>query len=171
MLKQVFFNLYPKFKSEGIKLLGQNLSGSHSAIKRQFIEDSESVLLGTESFWQGVNVPGKSLELLFITKLPFGVPGEPYSDAKQEQINLRGGNPFMEYVVPQAVIRFRQGIGRLIRTENDKGVLVILDQRISCTNYGSDFLDSLPTEAVEIGSSVELFELIGRQLGEKPTIH
>ncbi len=166
MLKNVFFELHPKFKSEGIRLLGQSLSGSHSAIRRQFIEDTESVLLGTESFWQGVNVPGKSLELLFIAKLPFGVPGEPYADAKQEQISMRGGNPFMEYVVPQAVIRFRQGIGRLIRTETDRGVLVVFDKRISQTRYGENFLDSLPTEAIEVNSPIELFNLIDEQLGE-----
>ncbi len=167
MLRDVYFDLHPKFKGEGLRLLGQNLSGSHQAIKRQFIDDVESVLLGTESFWQGINVPGKSLEALFLVKLPFGVPGEPYTDAKQEQIRIKGGNPFMEYVVPQSVIRFRQGIGRLIRSETDRGVLIILDPRISGKNYSEEFLKSLPTKPIMVNSEEELFDIISEQFASR----
>jgi len=164
MLRGVFENLHQPMKTEGVKLLAQKISGSLTALKRQFIENVESVLLGTESFWQGVNIPGKSLELLFITKLPFGVPDEPYSEAKQERIRMQGGEPFTEYQVPQAVIRFRQGIGRLIRNETDKGVLILLDQRLATRRYGKYFLDSLPTSAVEVYNPEELYSIISEQM-------
>ncbi len=164
MLRTVFQLLEPHFKDAGITLLAQQISGSNTAIRRQFVEEVESVLLGTESFWQGVNVPGESLEVLFLVKLPFGVPDEPYSEAKQERIRAAGGNPFVEYVIPQSVIRFRQGIGRLIRSETDRGVLVILDPRITGKRYGVHFLKSLPVRAKDVFSIEELLDIIDSHL-------
>lgn len=162
LLENVFRQLHSPFKETGIRLLGQGISGSISAISKVFVDDIESVLLGLESFWQGINIPGESLEILFVTRLPFHVPTEPYIEAIQNRIRSRGGEPFSEYLVPQAVIRFRQGIGRLIRSETDKGVLIILDKRIISRDYGRSFLQSLPAEAqvIETHNTKAIIEYI-----------
>ncbi len=165
MLQQVFHNLYDQLRREGIRVMAQGLSGSHSALARQFVEDTESVLLGTETFWQGIDVPGESLEVLFLVKLPFGAPDDPYTEAKQELIRARGGDPFTEYIVPQAVIKFRQGVGRLIRSETDRGVLVIMDPRAASRRYGEFFVKSLPTKPVDVFDPQELFDIIAEKLG------
>ena len=109
-----------------------------------FRHDIHSILLGTASFWQGVDVPGESLSCLIVDKLPFDSPGEPLVSARIDAIRERGGNPFMEYQVPSAVIVLKQGLGRLIRKSSDRGVLSVLDKRIMTSRYGRLFLDSLP---------------------------
>ena len=163
-LRQVYKDLYNNFKLERLKLLGQGLTGSMSGISRQFIDNEESVLLGTESFWQGVDIPGKSLEVLMIMKLPFAVPNDPYVEAMCEDFQRHGRNSFEEYIIPQAVIRFRQGVGRLIRSETDKGVLVILDKRIVKARYGGKFLRSLPTKTVTIENVDLLLDIVSDHL-------
>ena len=109
-----------------------------------FKNENESVLFATDSFWQGVDVPGESLSQVIIVKLPFTVPNEPVFVARSEAIELRGGNSFMELSVPEAIIKFRQGIGRLIRRSDDKGAVVVLDRRIYEKRYGSSFIASMP---------------------------
>ena len=109
-----------------------------------FKEEAESVLFATDSFWQGVDVPGDSLMQVIIVKLPFTVPNDPVFTARSDAIKKRGGNSFMELSVPEAVIKFRQGIGRLIRRSDDKGVVVVLDRRIYEKRYGSIFTSSMP---------------------------
>jgi ATP-dependent DNA helicase DinG len=103
-----------------------------------------SVLLGTNTFWQGVDVPGKALECVIITKLPFSVPDDPMTEARMELIESRNGNPFLEYQVPQAIMMFKQGFGRLIRTKSDRGVVAVLDPRVTTRYYGKSFLNVLP---------------------------
>ena len=109
-----------------------------------FKKENESVLFATDSFWQGVDIPGESLSQVIIVKLPFTVPNDPVFVARAEAIEKRGGSSFMELSVPEAVIKFRQGIGRLIRRSDDKGVVVVLDRRIYEKRYGSIFTASMP---------------------------
>ncbi len=144
MLNWVYETLKPHFTAERILLLAQGKSGSRTNIINQFRENNDSVLLGTDSFWEGVDVPGKALEVLFIPKLPFGVPTEPLVAARMEDIKKRGGNPFFEYSVPEAILKFRQGIGRLIRSKSDIGAVIVADNRLSRMQYGQQFVNSLP---------------------------
>ncbi|HEX8551265.1 MAG TPA: ATP-dependent DNA helicase [Abditibacteriaceae bacterium] len=114
----------------------------------EFRKDTDSVLVGTTSFWQGVDVPGESLTCVVMMKLPFAVPDDPLVQARVESLRERGRNPFNEYQVPQAIMMFRQGFGRLIRTREDKGIVAILDPRLVSKSYGQTFLRSLPPCAV-----------------------
>jgi ATP-dependent DNA helicase DinG len=115
-----------------------------TALLQAFREDLHSVLLATGSFWEGVDVPGEALSCLIIDKLPFASPSEPLISARIEAIQNQGGNPFIEYQVPSAIISLKQGLGRLIRRRTDKGILAILDVRLLTSRYGSLFLSSLP---------------------------
>jgi len=110
----------------------------------EFKKNSNAVLLGTNSFWQGVDVPGRALECVVITKLPFSAPDDPVTEARMELIESRNGNSFTEYQIPKAIMMFKQGFGRLIRTKTDRGVVVVLDPRISTKNYGKSFVNALP---------------------------
>jgi ATP-dependent DNA helicase DinG len=110
----------------------------------KFRRDGSAVLFGTDSFWQGVDVPGDALQNVVITKLPFSVPDHPLLEARLDRIREQGGNPFMDYQVPEAVIKLRQGFGRLIRSRSDHGQVVILDPRVRTKRYGKLFLQSLP---------------------------
>jgi ATP-dependent DNA helicase DinG len=137
-----------------LPLLVQGKDGSRTAILQKFREDERSVLLGAASFWQGVDVRGRGLRNVIITKLPFDPPDRPLVQARGELIQSRGGNPFMEDALPRAVLRFKQGFGRLIRSKTDKGRVVILDDRVLTTRYGRAFLEALP-EGVRIHSGRE----------------
>ncbi len=121
---------------------------TRSAMIRQFKEDIDSVIFGTDSFWTGVDVPGEALSNVIITKLPFAVPSHPLIAARGEQIEQNGGNSFMDYSLPEAILKFRQGVGRLIRSRSDSGIIVILDKRVLSKRYGKRFLNSIPSYEV-----------------------
>jgi len=116
----------------------------------EFKKSGNGVLFGTDSFWGGVDVPGEALSNVIITRLPFAVPDSPLIEAKLELIQQQGGDPFREYSLPEAILKFRQGFGRLIRTTRDSGIVVVLDNRILGKNYGKAFLHALPECPVEI---------------------
>lgn len=138
------------FEDRDWELLVQGQSGPRSTILEQFKKEGSSVLFGTDSFWTGVDVPGEALSNVIITRLPFAVPDHPLTAARLEQIDERGGNSFTEYSVPEAILKLRQGIGRLIRSKRDHGMAVILDNRILGKSYGKAFLRALPDADVEI---------------------
>jgi DNA polymerase-3 subunit epsilon/ATP-dependent DNA helicase DinG len=136
-----------------VTVLGQGLDGERSQLTARFRDpDRATVLLGTRSFWEGVDVPGEALSCLVVTRLPFDVPTDPVFAARAETYE----NPFFEYAVPQAVLRFRQGFGRLIRSTADRGVVVVLDSRVHTKRYGRQFLEALPPCRVHRGPLAEL---------------
>jgi ATP-dependent DNA helicase DinG len=130
--------------------LMQGPGTSRSRLVEQFKKSSDGVFFGTASFWTGVDVPGTALSNVIITRLPFGVPDHPLIEAKLEYIEANGGDPFVEYSLPEAILKLRQGVGRLIRTKTDEGIVVILDNRILSKSYGKAFLEALPRCPVEI---------------------
>ena len=160
MLQGVHRSLRDHLGREGMLLLGQGLDGPRSHLARMFREEVGSVLLGTDSFWEGVDVPGEALEVLVIVRLPFAVPTEPLVEARCERLLEEGRNPFWEYSLPEAVIKFRQGFGRLIRHRKDRGVVVLLDGRAIRARYGRAFLDSLPVGFRKVRSLGELVRAV-----------
>ena len=132
----------------GINVLAQGIDGSAHRVVQRFIERPKSILLGTSSLWEGVDVPDGLLKALILVRLPFNVPTDPIFAARSEQYQ----NAFVEYALPQAVLRFRQGFGRLIRNSRDRGIVVVMDSRVLNKRYGHLFLDSLPPCTFETGS-------------------
>jgi DNA polymerase-3 subunit epsilon/ATP-dependent DNA helicase DinG len=147
---------------EGIEVLAQGVDGSPQQLTRRFIENSKAVLLGTSSFWEGVDFPSGVLKALVLTRLPFQVPSDPIVKARSDQYQ----DAFKEYSIPQAVLRFRQGIGRLIRNKGDKGAIVVLDRRITGRSYGQAFLNSIPPCSLKPSSLATVGTLAAEWVGE-----
>lgn len=167
MLKQIYAGMKDYLKAYGITVLGQGVdSGNRSKLTRMFQDNKMCVLLGTSSFWEGVDIPGDALSCLAIIRLPFQPPNHPLVEAKCENIKKRNENPFMKFSVPQAVIRFKQGFGRLVRRASDKGIVIIYDTRVIETFYGKHFLYSLPGPKIEHMTTEQMLPRIEQWMGE-----
>jgi ATP-dependent DNA helicase DinG len=149
-MQQLALEMESFFARQKMNLLVQGKGAPRSQLLEQFKTTPRSVLFGTDSFWMGVDVPGEALSNVIITRLPFAVPDHPLTEAKLEFIQARGGDAFTEYSLPEAILKFRQGVGRLIRTKSDSGIIVILDNRVVTKTYGRAFLKALPECPVKI---------------------
>jgi ATP-dependent DNA helicase DinG len=150
MLEQFAELLAEWFRENNIELLVQGSGQDRAELLRRFKADTGRVLFGTDSFWQGVDVPGAALSNVIIVKLPFAVPTHPLVQGRIEDIRAKGQNPFFSYQLPAAIIKFKQGFGRLIRSKTDTGIVVILDSRILQKNYGREFLAAIEKCRIEI---------------------
>jgi len=159
-LRQTYRAIQEPLEDAGIAVLGQGIDGSRRSLLERFKEFPGTVLLGTSSFWEGVDVVGDALSVLVIAKLPFSVPTDPIFAARSEQFD----DPFNQYAVPQSILRFKQGFGRLIRSKEDRGVVAVLDRRLLTKKYGQMFLESLPHTTVRSGPWQRLPDLARRFL-------
>ena len=167
MMKAVAASAHPLLMDAGVRLLVQGEGLSREAMTRVLREsapaDSPTVLFGAQSFWEGVDVAGEALSCVVLARLPFAQVGDPVVEARSEMIDRSGGSSFRDYALPEAVIRFRQGFGRLIRTKTDRGVVLVTDPRIVTKGYGASFRKSIPasvhtvTEPDEMLSRVAAF--------------
>ena len=168
MIETLYLDLMKPLQNEGVQLLAQRISGGRNKIMKAYLNDpAHSVLFGTASFWEGVDIKGDALSTLVIHKLPFDVPSDPICKARSNMFN----NGFFEYLLPRAILKFRQGFGRLIRSKKDYGVMIILDNRVLTKEYGRLFLEALPeritleeTKLMEIPDKVKGWLGLGKGL-------
>lgn len=159
MLKETYLACKEHPEYESFTFLAQNMNqGSRSKLTRYFKEFDRAILFGTNSFWEGIDIPGDDLSSVVIVRLPFSPPDNPVFEAQSEVLKAKRKNPFMQLSIPQAVIRFKQGFGRLIRTSQDKGIVYVLDRRIVTTRYGKYFIQSLPNVEIIEAPLEELVE-------------
>ena len=150
MLRKTYDLITESEQLEEYALFAQGITpGSRMKLLKSFSQYQRSVLFGTSSFWEGVDVPGDALSAVIVVRLPFTSPDDPVFKARASILSDQGLNPFVHYALPEAVMRLRQGFGRLIRSSSDKGFFIILDRRIDTKSYGKQFLASLPDVPVK----------------------
>jgi ATP-dependent DNA helicase DinG len=147
LMRRMAALLRPFCTEHGWPLLVQGEGQDRSRMLSEFRSHIGSVLLGTDSFWTGVDVPGEALSHVIVTKIPFESPSNPLTEARMEDITARGGNAFRDYSLPEALLKFRQGIGRLIRSKTDHGIITLLDSRVTAKYYGARFMYAIPAAA------------------------
>jgi DNA polymerase-3 subunit epsilon/ATP-dependent DNA helicase DinG len=160
-LKKTSAAIGPRLAESGIQVYEQGEGASPHTLLENFKSSEAAVLLGTRAFWEGVDIPGEALSVLAIVRLPFDVPSDPIIAARSETFE----SPFFDYQVPEAILRFRQGFGRLIRTQSDRGVVVVLDKRLLTKSYGKLFIDSLPPCTMKRGRLADLPREASQWLG------
>jgi ATP-dependent DNA helicase DinG len=169
MLKAVYGKIKHSLSLEGIDLLGHGIDGGRTRLTNEFKRGGKKVLLGASSFWEGVDLPGDELKCVIIVRLPFTPPNIPIVEARIEELTRKNKDAFKNYSLPEAVIKFRQGFGRLIRSEIDEGIVVVLDRRIVEKRYGRYFLNSLPVKFHYKGDSASvLLKITDWHQGERP---
>jgi ATP-dependent DNA helicase DinG len=169
MLDALASRLRAPLAAGGVPLLIQTPREPAAPLADRFRDEPGSMLLGTASFWEGVDFPGDALEILVIARLPFPVPTDPVIEARSERIGADGGDPFRDLMLPEAVLRFRQGIGRLIRSEHDRGALVVADPRLVRSSYGARFGATLPARPSVAANAGEAAALVrGFLVSEEP---
>jgi len=167
LLESVYLAIRSPLEEKGIRVLAQGMDGPRTLLLRLFQMHRPSVLLGTSTFWEGIDLPGPLLELLIIPKIPFDVPTDPLVQARMEKIQADTGNGFLNYLIPEAIIRLRQGLGRLIRSGEDQGVVLFLDKRLCSAPYGSLFFHSFPVEPAICETPELLFSLLEESFDKK----
>lgn len=160
MLRATADYLRRPLAKQGLRLLAQGLDGSRTQILRMFQDEPQSVLLGAQSFWEGIDLPGDQLTTLCIVRLPFTPPTHPVTAARNELVEAQGKSAFWFNSLPEAVVRFRQGFGRLIRTVEDKGVVVVFDKRVVTARYGQQFIQSVPDLRTFHGTELEVLRTV-----------
>ncbi len=161
MLKAVYNSLKGRKEIGNNNLLAQGYSGTRHSMLEQFKQSGNMILLGTDSFWEGIDVPGESCEIVVIPRLPFPVPTHPLTRAVAQRIGRQSGESFFSYSVPEAIIKYRQGVGRLIRSAQDRGVLIVLDSRILSKGYGKQFVRAIDAQFHDFSSPQEMIEAMG----------
>ncbi len=164
-LKETATSITPRLKLGNIAVYDQATGGNRETLLENFLSTEKAVLLGTRSFWDEVDIPGSDLSALVIVRLPFAVPSDPIFAARSETYH----DPFPQYAVPEAILRFRQGFGRLIRTHEDRGIVTVLDSRITTKSYGMSFIESLPDCEIKDGSVDRLAAVAREWLNPKTT--
>lgn len=169
MLREVYFRLKPVLEKAGIGLLGHKIDGGRTRVIDEFRQNKRTVLMGSASFWEGIDLPGDILKCVIIARLPFSPPTTPVVEARMEELVGKNKDAFYNYAVPEAVIKLKQGFGRLIRTEDDDGIVVVLDRRMVDRKYGRKFLNSLPLKTHFKGDTPTILQKINDWMqGERP---
>ena len=160
-LNYIYYMIKDELEEAGLNLLIQG-QAPRTQLVNMYKNIKNPVLFGTDSFWEGVDIKGEQLSSVIIIKLPFKVPSDPITEAIIENITQQNKNAFVEYQIPESVIKFKQGIGRLIRSKSDKGIVTILDNRVITKSYGKYFKEAIPTKNIKILSKEEILKDISK---------